>query len=222
VTVDSIFNAFWYVPTDSVLYRQNKEAVKQHLTRTRSFPITDLDWADLVWVYDQFYYWGPSITYNSGTSNSGGMPSFAEIMLASDPSGLNRGFLARESTWRWLRDMQMRNMIVPIVGDFAGPTALRSVGGWLKERNATVTAIYASNVEQYLWQDGKAYSYYNNVAQLPVDANSVFIRSNGAARATGGGSGMRAPNVICSIQQLLDQVKAGSVNSYQSIFYYCQ
>jgi hypothetical protein len=57
---------------------------------------------------------------------------------------------------------------------------------------------------------------------LPVDANSVFIRSNGAARATGGGSGMRAPNVICSIQQLLDQVKAGSVNSYQSIFYYCQ
>jgi hypothetical protein len=117
--------------------------------------------------------------------------------------------------------MQHRNLIVPVVGDFAGPKAIRSVAAWLKARNAVVGAIYASNVEQYLWQDGKAFAYYANVGELPIDASSVFIRSNGAARATGGGGGMRLPNVICPVDRLLSEVRAQNIYSYATIFNYC-
>ena len=46
--------------------------------------------------------------------------------------------------------MHAKNLIVPVVGNFAGPQALRAVGSFLRDRGATVTAFYLSNVEGYL------------------------------------------------------------------------
>jgi hypothetical protein len=116
-------------------------------------------------------------------------------------------------------------MLVPIVGNFGGPKAIREVAKWLKERNAVVTAFYASNVEQYLFQDGIAFNYYDSVAELPTDSTSVFIRSNGGGGrggGFGGPGGMRGPNYMCPIQQLLSVYKAGRIGYYGDIFNYCQ
>ena len=67
---------------------------------------------------------------------------------------------------------------MPVVGDFAGPKAIRAVGAYLKAHDATVSAFYTSNVEHYLflnnstaWQD-----FYANVSTLPLNEKSVFIR----------------------------------------------
>ncbi len=49
---------------------------------------------------------------------------------------------------------------------------------YLKDRQATVTAFYLSNVEQYLWNgsdDGR--KFFGNVATLPLDSASTFIRA---------------------------------------------
>jgi hypothetical protein len=147
------------------------------------------------------------------------MPDYYTLMVADDGSGLRRSYLATEANWRYLKDMHMKNLIVPVVGDFGGRHAIVSVGKWLKEHGATVTAFYASNVEQYLWQDGKAYQYYANVAELPIDSTSTFIRSRGGGGGGGfGGGGMRGPNVLNSIQGLLAAVKANRVYSYQDVF----
>ena len=75
--------------------------------------------------------------------------------------------------------MQLRNVIVPVVGNFAGPKAIRAVGTYLKEHNAIVSAFYLSNVEQYLYQQNDDWSrFYTNVSMLPLDASSTFIRSS--------------------------------------------
>ena len=76
--------------------------------------------------------------------------------------------------------MQSKNLIVPIVGDFAGPKALRAVGAYLKERGVTVTAFYVSNVEQYLQRNGVWRAFCANVASMPLDAASTFIRPSGS------------------------------------------
>jgi len=81
-------------------------------------------------------------------------------------------------------------MLVPIVGNFAGPKALRAVGKYLKEHQATVAAFYLSNVEQYLNQDGIWPQFCANVASLPLDEHSTFIRSSGGGRGYGGGGGL--------------------------------
>jgi hypothetical protein len=72
--------------------------------------------------------------------------------------------------------MESKNLIVPVVGDFAGPKALRAIGAWVRARRATVGVFYVSNVEQYLERNGVWPAFCANVATLPLSAASVFVR----------------------------------------------
>jgi hypothetical protein len=83
-------------------------------------------------------------------------------------------------------DMQRRNLIIPGVGDFGGPKALRAVGAWLRDHHARVNVFYTSNVEQYLFRDSAWERFYQNVGSMPLDTNAAFIRS--ATNAPYGGS----------------------------------
>jgi hypothetical protein len=76
-----------------------------------------------------------------------------------------------------VRDLQRRNAVVPIVGDFAGPKALRAVGAYARKRRATISAFYVSNVEEYLRQDKIWQAFCANVSTLPVDGASSIIRA---------------------------------------------
>ena len=76
-----------------------------------------------------------------------------------------------------VKALEEKNLIVPVVGNFAGPKALTAVGKYVREHGATIRAFYVSNVEQYLFMDGIFDAFARNVASLPVDASSTFIRS---------------------------------------------
>ncbi len=69
-------------------------------------------------------------------------------MVAEDGKGQNRSFLASEENFLVMKELHQKNLLVPVVGNFSGPKALRSVGRYLKDREATVSAFYLSNVEQ--------------------------------------------------------------------------
>ena len=98
-------------------------------------------------------------------------------MMAKDGDGTMRGYLVSEESYERLRQLERHNLIVPLVGNFAGPRAIRSVGQYLKDRDALVSAFYLSNVEMYLMQDGLWGAFCANVATLPLDETSTFIRS---------------------------------------------
>jgi hypothetical protein len=148
-----------------------------------------------------------------------GMPSFAELMVATDGAGVNRGFLGNEQQYRTVRDLHLRNLIVPIVGDFAGPKALRAVGEFLKTHNATVSAIYTSNVEQYLFREQHKWrQYYENVATLPLDSNSAFVRSVFNFGYNGmGGSGARSITLLQPVLELLKALREGKISGYLDV-----
>jgi hypothetical protein len=109
-------------------------------------------------------------------------------MTATDEAGMFRSYLASNASFTVLRELEASNLVVPVVGDFGGPKAIRSIGTYLKARGATVGAFYLSNVEQYLYQDGKWPAFCRNVATLPLDGASTFIRST-SGRGTGFGVG---------------------------------
>ena len=88
-----------------------------------------------------------------------------------------------------IKDLETRNLIVPVVGDFGGPFAIRAVGAYLKAHDALVSAFYLSNVEQYLNQDGKEESFLCSVAALPLDDTSTFIYTGGGRYGRGFGRG---------------------------------
>jgi hypothetical protein len=77
-----------------------------------------------------------------------------------------------------VQELERKNLIVPLVGDFAGAKTITSVGRYIREHDATVSVFYVSNVERYLFNQGEhGRQFYANVAALPSDQSSAFIRS---------------------------------------------
>jgi len=140
-------------------------------------------------------------------------PTYTELMTATDASGVNRSYLASEANYKVVREMQQKNLIVPIVGDFAGPKAIRAVGDYLKAHNATLSVFYLSNVEQYLTPTAKLKLFYDNVATLPLNSTSSFIRS---AQATGVQPGI-VQSYSSSIQDVRDAILEGRALSFPDI-----
>ena len=193
-TASELINAYWdstRTPTSAEsVYKENLKAIQDHLTRKRGLPLSKPDLEGIEYIYWNFYWHGPAITYNSSMNTTGrtNMAMYGDLMVATDGANVSRSYLASEENYRVLKDLHERNMFVPVVGNFAGPKALRAVGRYLKERGATVSAFYLSNVEQYLYQDGLWTSFCANVASLPLDERSTFIRSRqGGGGGPGGG-----------------------------------
>jgi hypothetical protein len=173
-------------PGDEAVFKANLKAVTDHLTKIRRFPLNADDGAGVEYVHRNFHEFGPGIYY---TSSIGGRPgsavTYAALMAATDTTRTERGFLASEENFAIVKTLQSKNLIVPVVGDFAGPKALRSIGGFLKHHNAVVTAFYLSNVEMYLQRNGVWLAFCGNVASLPLDATSRFIRPSGGGETFG-------------------------------------
>jgi hypothetical protein len=147
-------------------------------------------------------------------------------MEQNDNAGVHRSYLATEASYRTLRDIEMRNLVVPLTGDFGGSKAIVTAGAYVREHGAVVTAFYTSNVEQYLFQDGKWFAFVKNVATLPLDSTSTFIRSGrsgggggfgGGSGVGGGGFGGMRSSLLQSIESLLKGVDDGHVQSYQDV-----
>jgi hypothetical protein len=175
----AIFAAYSLVESSDALYKENLQAIQDHLLKTHSFPVSANDLEGIEYVYNNFYRFGPDINYNSSTRGGfgGGGVAYSDLMVATDESGQSRSFLANDENFQVLKTLHTRNLLVPVVGNFAGPKAIRAVGQYLKEKGAQVSAFYLSNVEQYLRQDGIWDNFCRNVSTLPLDDSSTFIRS---------------------------------------------
>jgi hypothetical protein len=104
-------------------------------------------------------------------------PTFRELLLARDAGGRSWNYLAAEEDFQFVRALQARDGVVPVVGDLSGPHALRAIGRAIAARGERVSAFYVSNVETYLARDGAYARFLSNVAELPRDGRSVIIRS---------------------------------------------
>jgi hypothetical protein len=224
-SADAILLAYQGVRPDTATMRSELASIVERLTRTHGFTLSVEDTAALGYVYRSFVTFGPDITYNSNQRmrayGRGVMPSYAQIQLLADSSGMKRGYLASESTFRALREYENNNLIVPVVGDFAGPKAIRAVGAYLKDNHATVTAFYLSNVEQYLFNQSDDWRrFFNNVAALPLDSTSTFIRSSfmgGPRLAQSYSSFMRSQQLLASMMEQLRLFTEGKIQYYGDV-----
>jgi hypothetical protein len=185
-TASDLMNAYLRVsPGDEAAFAANLKAVIGHLTKTRSLPLRSEDLTGIEYVYRSFQKFGPGINYTSSINGRSGAASYAALMASRDAAtGMERSYLASEENFAFVRAMESRNLIVPIVGDFAGPKALRAVGAYLRERGAVVSVFYVSNVEDYLQRNGVWPKFCANVVTLPLDKASIFVRPNGGRSAS--------------------------------------
>ena len=175
-SVVDIFSAFARSPRSEALYTQTLKAIANHLTKTRGLPLAAEDLDGIEYVYHSFYWSGFAVRAS---------PTYADLMTETDEAGAFKSYLASEERFAVMKNLESKNLIIPVVGDFGGPKAIRAVGAYLKAHGATVSTFYLSNVEQYLEQDNKWQLFCGNVAALPLDGSSTFIRSTNRGRGFG-------------------------------------
>jgi hypothetical protein len=210
-TARDLFSALGAVEADVKFFNNNLQRVKNRLH------LSSDDEKTLDYVYNVFISVGPDLSYSSISPAPNG-PSYASLMTLTDRNGQNWSYLASEENFRFVKEMQRKNLIIPLVGDFSGPKAIRTVGRYLKDHNAAVRAFYLSNVEMYILASPQWKSFCTNVAALPVDSSSTFIRFVlGAYARTAYRAGFGSPGV--SVLSPMIDVLTGVVKGYPPSYY---
>ena len=221
-SVGDLLAAYAGVPRSPRLFDANLKEIQSRLVEKHHFALNDEDLGALKYVCFAFFEAGATLQYSYGSSRRGRpFPTFAELMTATDDQGVARSFLAREESYETLREMQRRNLIIPVVGDFAGARALKSVAAYLGGRGFTATVFYASNVESYLFRNDDWRIFYGNVAALPLDRRSVLIRSVFGGFGGFGGAGADYPGLgrpgslqLDPLEDLLAAFRRGEISNY--------
>jgi hypothetical protein len=205
----ALFDAFGAVAASDDLAQANLQAIVDQLTRVHAFPLSEADERGLAETYKSLWIGGPRLHGDFGGGSW--IPSYGELMAQTDLAGINHSYLASEANFRTLKEYQTNNLIVPLVGDFGGTKAIRAVGRYLKEHDATVATFYMSNVEEYLFKSGSWGKFARNVSTLPIGGRSMFIRTY----FTHTDAGLRT--LLDSMQGLLNAFTSGEIETYNDV-----
>jgi hypothetical protein len=224
---NGLFLAFDGLKGDKAYYTQNLADIRNNLSKHK-FALSKEDLQKIEYVYGVFFRAGPQIDYKFESAFPAGMapaPNYIEAMTDTDADKKAWSFLASEENYQVVRQLQMKNLLIPIVGDFAGPSAIRKVAEYISQHKAIVSAFYVSNVETYLGTSRLSgvtpgsteilQRFYQSAATLPVDSSSLFIRFIGAQNSTNlrwwRGAWLQAVSPMIDVR---DKIKAGDALSY--------
>ena len=140
--------------------------------------LTHEDFKAVEYIAYAFVNGGPDIKFTSyNRAPRPHHPSYRSLLEARDPNGAQLSYLAQEDRFRTVKELHRENRIVPVVGDFGGPSAFHQVAQELRSRGLEVKCFYASNVEFYLFRTERWHSYLGNLRVLPLAQDSYIIRS---------------------------------------------
>jgi hypothetical protein len=221
--VGQMFDAYNRASSSEKLFAKNLQDVLDRLVKRHGFTLSTDDRRSIDYIYRAFYSEGPDLRYSFPRQQVGArwFPNYMELMTTTDLVGQNHGYVATEENFKVLREFERNNLLVPIVGDFGGDKAIQAVGRYLREHGATANFFYTSNVEQYLFQTDAWQRYYKNVATLPLDNNSTFIRAyfNMGFRFPPGiiTPDLHSVQLLDPIPALLSAFRAGELQTYDDV-----
>lgn len=180
--------------------------IERRLDETR-VPLDAADRETIARFHGAFIAGGFELRFNShGRPPSPYYPNFRELLLADDAQGRRWNYLADEADYRFLRELQARDGIVPVVGDVSGARAMNAIGAELAAEGQVLSALYVSNVENYLFQDGRFEQFVRNLAGLPRSPRALVIRS-----VFRGGPSV---SQVQGVDELLTGVTTGTIATY--------
>jgi hypothetical protein len=165
-------------PRSEEAFGANLKQAYHYIGSTLQFTLRAEDRSHIRNVYRAFFDEQTELRFQTfGRSSGTHHPTYRRLLLARSPSGRFGSFLDSAEDYRVVRDLSRAHRIVPVVGDFAGPHALRAIGQWARDRGLFVSAFYTSNVEFYLMRNQTFDRFVANVGALPSRPESVLIRA---------------------------------------------
>lgn len=183
-SMDVLMRYFSLTPPDDRTLASNLSKIKKTIREDFKFPLTEDDRISLDYICKSFRDQGVYISYQMDSfrgrgrrGRSGQFPSMREILEQRDSGGKFGNFLASDADYKYVRSLQKQNRIIPIVGNFAGTKAIKSIADYLDRQSLPVSVFYISNVEQFLFQYDEFEGFAKNVKALPIRPDSLMIRS---------------------------------------------
>jgi hypothetical protein len=183
-------------------------------------PLSAEDVATIGRFHRTFIDRGVSLRFEStGRAARSYYPTYRELLLETDRAGRRWNFLASEDDFQFVRSLQQRDLVVPVTGDLAGPSALARIGVLMKERGDWLAAIYTSNVEFYISRGSGFDRFIQNLSSLPHSDKSLVIRSifPGGFGPVAVAPGYYSSSVVQSVDDLLQGVASGRIRSYRDL-----
>lgn len=141
-------------------------------------PLSAGDLATIEHFHQRFIQAGVELQFETtGRGPQSYYPTYGELLLGTDGSGRQRNYLASEDSFQFVKSMQARDRIIPVIGNLSGPKALASIARLLSEQRESLSVFYASNVGFYLERNGTYPRFLANLSQIPHTPRSVVIRS---------------------------------------------
>lgn len=175
-----------------------------------AIPLSEEDLATIRRFHEAFVTAGPDLRFNSfGRPPRPHYPTYRQLVTETDVDGDRVSYLASAERYEVVRALHLANRIVPVVGDLAGPHALREMGAVMGEMGLELTAFYASNVEFYLWRDRTLDEWLDNLRSLPAHPDAVLIRSYFSNFGRGHPSAVRGYYATQVVQPVSTLVEGG-------------
>jgi len=141
-------------------------------------PLGESDLQTIARFHDTFIAAGLNLRFQSfNRPPRPDYPTLRQLLLETDLSGRQANYLAHENDFQFVKELQHRNRIVPVVGDLAGQHAMAAIGEYISDHGQKLSALYTSNVEFYLMRQGVFDRFAKTVENLPINRRSVIIRS---------------------------------------------
>ena len=183
-------------------------------------PASAQDFANIDRFHAAFVDSGLSLRFHSfGRPPQSYDPTLRELLIETDRQGRQLSYLAAEDDFQFVRALEARDGVIPVVGDLAGPHAIAAIGQWMTNHNERLSAFYVSNVENYLFRGGGFERYMENLNHLPHTGRSVIIRSIfGGYGLPESVPGYYSTSAVQDFNDMLANYLAGKYRSYSDIF----
>jgi hypothetical protein len=219
-TLEQIFRAVGASSTNEKVFLKNLAGIKTLLVDKYHLKLSTADLKKIEYVYRTFWEEGLALRFSSiGRNNASNYPTMEEMLLETDRQGRQQSYLSSEELFQQLKKFQSENRLIPIVGDFAGPTALKTVAAFLKQNGLAASMFYTSNVEFYLFSSSAWARFVSNVRTLPLNDDAVFIRSyfGNGRRHPMNLPGHRSTSVLKPMRPFLADYDARRIDEYWDI-----
>jgi hypothetical protein len=145
-------------------------------------------------------------------------PTYRELLLETDPLGRQANYLASEDAFQFVKSLEARDLVIPVVGDFSGPSALAAIGRVLSARGERLSAFYTSNVEFYLFGQDRFPRFVANLRRIPRSQRSTIIRAVfGRYGAGGARPGDASTAQLQAVEELINGFAGGRFQTYSEL-----
>ena len=177
--VNDIVDLFYKINSDLNMQKNTTLKIIELLDKKYGFELSQKDKKYIRRMMKIFCLANLNITWNTNENNylkKNKHVSLAEMLKGTDKSGAQLNIFNSKEKYDYIRKMHLENKIIPITGDFAGDKAFNKISEFLLEKEMTVSALYASSVEWWLFKENKFIPWAKNLAKVPITSSSVIIR----------------------------------------------